>query len=101
VKIPLHEQLVRHRQIMVEELDMAPTGEKLAMGGFVKWSSNPAAYKFSTKLARTALKPWSKDEKITAGPGPLKGWTAERDFPAPSKQTFRSWFKENRKGENS
>ena len=100
VKIPLHEQLIRHRQIMVEELDMAPTGEKLAMGGFVKWSSSPAAYKFSAKLARTALKPWSKDEKITAGPGPLKGWTAERDFPAPSKQTFRSWFHESRKGDN-
>lgn len=98
VKIPLHEQLIRHRQIIVEREKMAPTGEKLAMNGFVKWSTNPAAYKLSTKIARTALKPWTKDEKVSSGPGPLKGWTASRDFPAPSKQSFRSWFKENRKG---
>jgi len=98
VKIPLHKQLIRHRQIMVEKENMSPPSENIAMGGFVKWSSNPAAYKFSTKLARIALKPWSKDEKITSGPGPLKSWTFKRDFPAPSKQTFRAWFKENRKG---
>ena len=98
VKIPLHEQLIRHREIMVEK-NMAPTGEKIAMNGFVKWSTHPAAYKLSSKLARTALKPWTKDETITNGPGPLKNWTAQRDFPAPSQQTFRSWFKERQKGE--
>lgn len=100
VKIPLHEQLIRHREIMVEK-NMAPTGEKIAMNGFVKWSTHPAAYKLSSKLARTALKPWTKDEAITNGPGPLKDWTVQRDFPAPSKQTFRSWFKERQKGEKS
>ena len=89
VKIPLHEQLIRHREIMVEK-NMAPTAEKIAMNGFVKWSTHPAAYKLSSKLARTALKPWTKDETITNGPGPLKNWTAQRDFPAPSEQTFRS-----------
>lgn len=97
VKIPLHEHLIRHREIMVEQ-NIAPTAEKLAMNGFVKWSSHPAAYKLSSKLARTALKPWTKEETISNGPGPLKNWTAQRDFPAPSKQTFRSWFKEREKG---
>ncbi|WP_318615939.1 LutB/LldF family L-lactate oxidation iron-sulfur protein [Sporosarcina sp. YIM B06819] len=101
VKIPLHEQLIRHRQIIVERQQMAPTTEKLAMTGFVKWSTSPAAYAFSTKIARTAFKPWTKDEKLSKGPGPLKEWTAMRDFPAPSKQSFRSWFKEHRKGEES
>ncbi|MCM3113450.1 LutB/LldF family L-lactate oxidation iron-sulfur protein [Lederbergia lenta] len=101
VKIPLHEQLIRHRQIIVEREKMAPIGEKLAMNGFVKWSTNPAAYKLSAKVARTALKPWMKDEKVSNGPGPLKGWTTSRDFPAPSKQSFRSWFKEHRKGDKS
>ena len=100
VKIPLHEQLIRHREIMVEK-NIAPIGERIAMNGFVKWSSHPAAYKLSSKLARTALKPWTKDETITNGPGPLKEWTAQRDFPAPSKQTFRSWFKERQKGEET
>ena len=96
VKIPLHKQLIRHREIMVEQ-KISPTIEKIAMDGFVKWSTHPAAYKMSTALARTAFKPWTKEETLSTGPGPLKQWTAQRDFPAPSKQTFRSWFKEHRK----
>lgn len=98
VKIPLHEHLIRHREIIVERENMAPATEKAAMKGYAKWASSPAAYKLSSKMARTALKPWTKDEKITNGPGPLKGWTDTRDFPAPSKQSFRAWFKDRKKG---
>lgn len=98
VKIPLHEQLIRHREIIVERENMAPASEKLAMKGYAQWASNPAAYKLSSKMARTALKPWTKDEKVTNGPGPLKGWTNTRDFPAPSQHAFRSWFKDRKKG---
>ncbi len=101
VKIPLHEHLIRHRQIIVEEEKKAPFTEQWMMKGYAKWASSPAAYKLSTKLARTALKPWTKDEQITNGPGPLKGWTKVRDFPAPSKSTFRSWYQAREKGEDS
>ncbi|WP_174614848.1 LutB/LldF family L-lactate oxidation iron-sulfur protein [Virgibacillus ihumii] len=97
VKIPLHEQLIRHRQIIVEEEGMAPVSEQIAMKGFAKWGSSPAAYKMSASMARTAMKPWSRDENISKGPGPLSGWTASRDFPAPAKQTFRSWYKNRSK----
>src|SRR5690625_603226 len=97
VKIPLHEQLIRHREIIVEKQNKAPQAEKVMMKGFAKWASTPAAYKMSAKMARTALKPWSRNETITNGPGPLKGWTDVRDLPAPSKQSFRSWFKERQK----
>lgn len=97
VKIPLHEHLIRHREIMVEN-GMAPTTEKLAMNGFVQWSSHPAAYQMSTKFARTALSPWIKDDQISDGPGPLKNWNRKRDFPAPARQSFRSWFKDRGKG---
>lgn len=96
VKIPLHEQLIRHRQIIVEREGKAPKAEKAVMKGFAKWASNPAAYKVSAKMAKHVLKPWSKDGTITNGPGPLKQWTTNRDFPAPSKQTFRAWFKERK-----
>lgn len=92
VKIPLHEQLIRHRQIIVEREKKSPVTEKLMMKGFAKWASSPAAYKLSTKVARSALKPWTKDEFIDNGPGPLKGWTDVRDFPAPAKQSFRAWW---------
>lgn len=96
VKIPLHEQLIMHRQKMVE-LGINPKSEKVAMKGFAQWASTPSAYKLSAKFARTAMKPWTKDESISNGPGPLKNWTASRDFPAPSKQTFRAWYKEKSK----
>lgn len=98
VKIPLHELLIRHREIIVEKENKAPVSEKMMMSGFAQWASNPAAYKLSAKMARTALKPWVKNEQITNGPGPLKGWTNTRDFPAPKRQTFRSWYRNRQKG---
>ncbi|MEN1967193.1 LutB/LldF family L-lactate oxidation iron-sulfur protein [Lentibacillus sp. N15] len=97
VKIPLHEQLIRHRQIIVEEEGMSPVSEQIAMKGFAKWGASPAAYKMSAAAARPALKAFSRQETIKNGPGPLKGWTVNRDFPLPAKQTFRSWFDKQRK----
>jgi len=93
VKIPLHELLIRHREIIVEKQNKAPMSEKAMMTGFEKWAKSPTMYQISTKLARPLLKPWSKNETIENGPGPLKGWTNTRNFPAPSKQTFRAWYK--------
>ncbi|WP_066187991.1 LutB/LldF family L-lactate oxidation iron-sulfur protein [Gracilibacillus timonensis] len=101
VKIPLHEQLIRHREIIVEEEKRSPAMERIAMKGFAQWASHPAAYKLSTKMARTALKPWTKEEYVEDGPGPLKGWTDVRDFPAPGKQSFRSWWSNHQKGEKT
>lgn len=101
VKIPLHEHLVRHRQLIVEHERKAPKAEQLAMKSFAQWAGHPTLYKTSAKLARPVLKPWTKNGTIANGPGPLKGWTASRDFPAPSKQSFRAWFKDRQRGSDS
>jgi L-lactate dehydrogenase complex protein LldF len=97
VKIPLHEHLIRHREIIVEKEKKGAKSEEWMMKGFAKWASTPAAYQMSTKMARTALKPWTKAEYIEKGPGPLKGWTESRDFPAPPKKSFREWYKQREK----
>lgn len=97
VKIPLHEHLIRHREIIVEKEQKTTKAERLAMDGFAKWASTPAAYKLSTKMAGTVLKPWTKDGTIKKGPGPMKAWTEARDFPAPAKKSFRTWFDEREK----
>ncbi|WP_027953893.1 LutB/LldF family L-lactate oxidation iron-sulfur protein [Halobacillus kuroshimensis] len=97
VKIPLHEHLIRHREIIVEKEQKTTKAERLAMTGFAQWASTPAAYKLSTKMAGTVLKPWTKDGSIKNGPGPMKAWTAARDFPAPAKKSFRTWFDEREK----
>src|SRR5699024_4567986 len=98
VKIPLYALLIRHREQIVEKKHQTSRAEKVAMEGYAMWAANPAAYKLSSKMARMALKPWTKDEAIKKGPGPLTGWTESRDFPAPSKHTFRTWYTSRKKG---
>lgn len=97
VKIPLHEQLILHRRKIVEEEKQAPLMERLTMKGFGIGAGHASLYKAGTKMAKPMLKPFTKEETISKGPGPLKEWTAIRDFPAPSKERFRDWFKNREK----
>ncbi|MEQ2525967.1 iron-sulfur cluster-binding protein [Robertmurraya yapensis] len=99
VKIPLHDLLHKHRQVIVEKEGRAPISEKLLMKAFGIGASSPALYKIGSKMAPAAMNPFSDGEKITKGPGPLKAWTEVRDFPAPNKERFRDWFKNRSKGE--
>lgn len=98
VKIPLHELLIKHRQKIVEEEGMAPASEKMMMKGFGMGASSPSLFQMAVKSAPTATRPFSKGDKISKGPGPMKPWTEIRDFPAPPKENFRKWFKEHQKG---
>ncbi|MCH1627015.1 LutB/LldF family L-lactate oxidation iron-sulfur protein [Ferdinandcohnia quinoae] len=98
VKIPLHELLHKHRQVIVEKEGRAPISEKLLMKAFGIGASNSTLYKIGSKIAPTAMSPFTNGEKIKKGPGPLKPWTDVRDFPAPNKERFRDWFKNREKG---
>src|SRR4051794_30857785 len=91
VKIPLHQLLHKHRQVIVEKEGRAPISEKLLMKAFGFGAASPVLYKFGSKLAAPVMSPFAKDDKISKGPGPLKAWTASRDFPAPNKERFRDW----------
>ncbi|OLO26190.1 iron-sulfur cluster-binding protein [Alkalihalophilus pseudofirmus] len=101
VKIPLHDLLVKHRRNIVEEQGKGGFGEKLAMKGFAMAASSPKLYNMGSKVAPSMMGPFSKEGKVTKGPGPIKPWTDIRDFPEPSKQSFRKWFKEREKGEKN
>ncbi|WP_077211307.1 LutB/LldF family L-lactate oxidation iron-sulfur protein [Bacillus dakarensis] len=98
VKIPLHELLHKHRQVIVEKEGRAPVSEKLLMKAYAFGASSPSLFKFATKIAPTVTSPFTDGDKITKGPGPLKAWTNIRDFPAPNKENFRDWFKNRPKG---
>lgn len=100
VKIPLHELLHKHRQVIVEKEGRAPISEKLLMKAFGIGAASPALYKFGSKLAPTAMLPFKNGDKISNGPGPLKAWTEAREFPAPTKERFRDWFTNRPKGGN-
>lgn len=98
VKIPLHELLHKHRQVIVEKDGRAPIAEKLIMKAFGFGASSPAVYKLGTKFAPAAMNPFAVGDVISKGPGPLKAWTEMRDFPAPTKERFRDWWKTREKG---
>ncbi|AMO87545.1 Lactate utilization protein B [Solibacillus isronensis B3W22] len=100
VKIPLHQLLHKHREVIVEREGRAPISESLLMQAFGMGTSSQSIYKLGTKVASTVMKPFTKNEKITNGPGPLKNWTAYRDFPSLQKERFRDWFEQHNKGGN-
>jgi L-lactate dehydrogenase complex protein LldF len=97
VKIPLHELLIKHRQVIVEKEGRAPLAEKLAMKMFEMGASSAALYRLGSKLAPTATSPFTSGERFSKGIGPLKNWMEIREFPAPSKERFRDWFKKHKK----
>ncbi|MDO3659703.1 MULTISPECIES: lactate utilization iron-sulfur protein LutB [Bacillus] len=101
VKIPLHELLLKHRQNIVEKEGRAPISEKLAMKAFGLGASSLPLYKMGSKWAPAAMTPFTEDEKISKGPGPLKSWTQIRDFPAPHKSRFRDWFTDRETSERT
>jgi len=98
VKIPLHELLHKHRQVIVEKEGKAPISEKLAMKAFGLGAASPSLYKLGSRIAPTAMLPFTSGEKVSKGVGPLKAWTEIRDFPAPNKERFRDWFNNRKKG---
>jgi L-lactate dehydrogenase complex protein LldF len=103
VKIPLHDMLLKHRQNIVEKEKMTTTLENLSMKAFRMGTSSPSMYNAGTRVLPTMMSPFVKGDHIEKGPGPLKDWTSLRNFPAPSKNRFRDWYKsrgKEGKGEN-
>lgn len=98
VKIPLHELLIRHRERIVAGEGKTKASEKLMMKGFGNMTSSASVFQTAVKAAPTLTRPFAKDGSISKGPGPLKAWTNKRDFPAPSKDNFRQWFADHKRG---
>ncbi|CRK81489.1 LutB/LldF family L-lactate oxidation iron-sulfur protein [Neobacillus massiliamazoniensis] len=94
VKIPLHELLIKHRRKIVEDENLAPLPEKMAMTAFTIAAKSPKMFQYGSKLAPTLLFPFTskQDHTIHEGPGPIKPWTEIRDLPAPAKETFHKWY---------
>jgi L-lactate dehydrogenase complex protein LldF len=98
VKIPLHQLLHKHRQVIVEKEGKAPFSEKMLMKAFGLGAASPALYNMGSKMATVAMNPFTVGDRISKGPGPLKAWTEIREFPAPNKERFRDWFNNREKG---
>ncbi|HEV7751082.1 MAG TPA: LutB/LldF family L-lactate oxidation iron-sulfur protein [Baekduia sp.] len=96
VKIDIPSLLVHLRGRVIRERG-GPRGEGIAMEALARVFAHRRRYEAAQKIARLGGRPLSHDGRIEARlPGPLKGWTAVRDLPAPPEQSFRDWWREHR-----
>ena len=77
----------------------AHRGERASMRLMAAALGSRRRYELAQKAARAGSFPLSKGGRIERQlPGPLRGWTAVRDLPAPPAQSFRQWWADREKG---
>jgi len=88
VGIHLHDHLLHLRRRLVEERHVSRM-EQFVFRLWVRLWSRPGTYRLTARLARWLALPFARHGRLTWAPGPLKGWTAQRDFPLPAARSFR------------
>ena len=93
VKIDIHQQLYKWRQVIVKE-GYAPAAKKIAMRGMTFTLSKPGMYALAGKAGRWVLgkAPFIVNNKFNP-------WYKQREMPEPPKASFGEWYKKNRKVE--
>jgi len=91
VKIDIHEQLYKWRQVIVQE-GYAPAAKKIAMKTMNWVLSNPSVYHTAGKAGRWFM----LNAPFTVNNG-LNPWWKGRDMPEVPKESFGQWYKKNRK----
>ena len=91
VKIDIHDQLYKWRQVLVKE-GHATFSKKLMMQGIKFTLSHPKAYQIGGKMGRWMMR--NVPFMLNNGMNP---WFLQRDMPEAPKESFRDWYKKNRK----
>lgn len=91
VKIDIHQQLWKWRQVLTKEGYVAKS-KSIGMHGMAMVLSRPWLYRLSGRMGRWMMRMF---------PGLLKNkklnpWYKQREMPAPPKQSFRDWYKKNK-----
>ena len=92
VKINIHEQLYKWRQVVAKEGPSDPV-KKWAMKLAGATLSKPGLYDFFGSMARKALK-LTPDSLVYSS---LNAWGKQRDLPEVPSESFKEWYKKNRK----
>ncbi len=92
VKIDIHHQLYKWRQIIAQENEL-PLSKKISMKvtGFL--FAHPSLYRFAGKTARTMLPMMPRFLLYNN----LNAWGIHREVPVAPKQSFREWYLEQQK----
>ncbi|MCB0633401.1 MAG: lactate utilization protein [Lewinella sp.] len=92
VKIDIHHQLYKWRQLVTEEKQQ-PASKSMAMG-LTSWLfRHPLLFRTAGKMGRVALKIAPRFMVYNR----WNAWGKDRELPAPPKQSFGEWYKKNRK----
>ncbi len=91
VKIDIHDQLYKWRQVLVKE-GYVSSVKAMGMKVMAFTFSMPRFFAFAGKAGRMMMKlfPFMVNNK-------LNPWFKERDMPEPPKESFREWYAKNRK----
>jgi len=90
VKIDIHDQLYKWRQVIVKN-GHAPSAKKASMGAMAKVLSSPVSYKVAGKLGRLMMKwaPFAINNQFNP-------WYKQRELPVAPENSFGEWYKKNR-----
>lgn len=91
VKIDIHDQLYKWRQVLVKE-GHTTFGKTLAMKGMETVLSNPTIFKFTGKVGRLIMENMPFMVNNAMNP-----WYKQREMPEPPKESFREWYKRVKK----
>jgi L-lactate dehydrogenase complex protein LldF len=91
VKIDIHEQLWKWRQVVVAD-GYVSTTKKLGMWGINFLLSHPPVYRLFGTVGRRIMRvwPWVVNNRLNL-------WYKQREMPAAPKESFQQWYKKNRK----
>jgi len=87
VRINIHEQIYKWRQIIAERHEL-PFVKKEAMKAAGKVLANPKLYRAAMKTANGALATLPRAFIYN----PFNAWGKQREVPASPKYTFRDWY---------
>jgi L-lactate dehydrogenase complex protein LldF len=88
---------IPHMLIGLRELQHGAARKRSEEWAYWLWKEvlrRPWLYRLALRAARLLLRPLAKDGWLQKLPGPARGWTAVRDFPAPAKRSFRERWPE-------
>lgn len=90
VKIDIHDQLYKWRQVLMKE-GYGSTIKKMGMKGMTFTLSHPGVFNFAGNAGR-----WIMNKAPMIVNNKLNPWYKQREMPEPPKESFGEWYKKNR-----
>jgi L-lactate dehydrogenase complex protein LldF len=93
VRINIPHMLIGLRELQHHGAGKSSRAEALIYRLWKEVLRRPWLYRLSLSVARMVVRPFARRGWLQSLPGPAKGWTSVRDFPAPAARPFRDLWK--------